>query len=392
MQDVDELIERHGGWAVAFQTGDARPSTTNPTAFRPRAVTPTSAERFVTCVPLFTLKAAAGAFGDPQRVEIEDDRAWVAVDTGRRLRQGMFVAQVIGKSMEPLITDGAWCLFGSPVTGTREGKTVLVQLRDAIDDETGERYTVKRYESEKITVDGTWQHAKIILKPVNAAFNAIELTDADEGQLQVIAEFLEVLSEPTSEVAEVERDPIDRPERSSATQPAKQASVAQSSFLVRNEKEPSEQRASPEQLDRDELVCMIRHLFSDAQIRDRDAAIRELAKELGYERAGSRIRETLDNALRTSVRRGVLANDSDGISIDVRRIEDYERDFLKDQFLASLEGRTWKERDDAIRDFARWLGFRRTGPVIETLSRSIINGLIREDRLESNGSSIRRSG
>ena len=36
-----------------------------------------------------------------------------------------------------------------PVEGTRQGKTVLVQLRDTTDPETSQRYTVKRYESEK---------------------------------------------------------------------------------------------------------------------------------------------------------------------------------------------------------------------------------------------------
>ena len=49
----------------------------------------------------------------------------------------MFVAQVVGKSMEPVIPDGAYCLFASPVTGTRQGKTVLVQLRNGADPETG---------------------------------------------------------------------------------------------------------------------------------------------------------------------------------------------------------------------------------------------------------------
>ena len=42
--------------------------------------------------------------------------------------------------------------------------------------------------------------------------------------------------------------------------------------------------------------------------------------------------------------------------------------------------------------FARWLGFRRTGPYIEDAAKSLINGLIREDRLESEGSEIRRRG
>ena len=96
-------------------------------------------ERYVTCVPLVPLKAAAGAFGQPQLVE-DDTWEWVAVETRRRLRPGMFVAQVVGHSMEPKIPDGSYCLF-APVSGTRQGKTILVQLHDRSDPETGQRYT-----------------------------------------------------------------------------------------------------------------------------------------------------------------------------------------------------------------------------------------------------------
>jgi hypothetical protein len=73
-------------------------------------------------------------------------------------------------------------------------------------------------------------------------------------------------------------------------------------------------------------------------------------------------------------------------------IEDYERAFLKDQFLASMHGLGWNDRDASIRRFARWLGFRRAGPAIDDAARSIIKGLIRDDRLESNGTQIRRTG
>ena len=55
-------------------------------------------------------------------------------------------------------------------------------------------YTVKRYESEKVTAaDGTWRHLKISLKPNNPDFVAIELTCDDEGSVQVVAELLEVV-------------------------------------------------------------------------------------------------------------------------------------------------------------------------------------------------------
>jgi len=107
----------------------------------------------------------------------------------------MFVAQVVGNSMEPAITDGSYCLFAAPVAGTRQGKTVLVQLRDATDPETGERYTVKRHESEKTKDGDAWRHARITLKPVNPNFEPIVLTGAEEGQVQVIAECVEVLGD-----------------------------------------------------------------------------------------------------------------------------------------------------------------------------------------------------
>ena len=161
--------------------------------FSLRIVQPRENEHFVSCVPLVPLKMAAGAFGDPGSTVV-DEYSWVAVDTRRKLRKGMFVAQVVGKSMEPSIPDGSYCLFSSPVSGTRQGKTVLVQLLDEIDPETGERFTVKRYESEKVEAeDGTWRHVKITLLPWNRDFDPIELTYDDEGRVMVVAELVEVL-------------------------------------------------------------------------------------------------------------------------------------------------------------------------------------------------------
>ena len=190
--DVD-LLRMHGGWPGAFQTAAEGAAAPAPTPFRPRIVEPKPEERYVTSVPFVPLKAAAGAFSDPQHVE-DDSFEWVAIESRHRLHPGMFVAQVVGKSMEPAIPDGAYCLFAAPVEGTRQGRTVLVQLRDATDPETGERYTVKRYESEKAHGGDSWRHATITLKPINPDFEPIVLTGADEGQLQVVAELIDVLA------------------------------------------------------------------------------------------------------------------------------------------------------------------------------------------------------
>ena len=150
-------------------------------------------ERYVTCVPLVPLEVAAGAFGDPQTVEAEGEWDWVEVDTARRLRPGMFVAQVTGRSMEPSVPDGSYALFRSPVEGSRQGKTVLVQLRGTVDPETGARYTLKRYESERVAEGDSWRHIRITLKPVNPEFDPIVISGADDGELTVVAELVDLL-------------------------------------------------------------------------------------------------------------------------------------------------------------------------------------------------------
>ena len=164
-------------------------------------------ERYVTCVPLVPLAVAAGAFGDPRNIETEADWKWVEAGSGRRLRPGMFVAQIAGRSMEPAIPDGAYGLFRAPVWGTRQGKTVLVQLRDTTDPETGARYTVKRYESEKAADGDSWRHARITLKPNNPEFEPIVLAGADEGEVAVVAELVEVVIATTpADVGEIGGD------------------------------------------------------------------------------------------------------------------------------------------------------------------------------------------
>ncbi len=160
-----------------------------------RIIQPRPDQRYVTCLPLVPLRAAAGAFGDPQHIseDVEWDD-WVVVNNGRKLRPGMFVAQVVGKSMEPMIPDGSYCVFSTPVEGTRQGKIVLAQLRNEPDPESGERYTVKRYSSVKTSDDeGIWRHVKITLQPVNRDFQPIVITADDEGTISVIAEFKYVL-------------------------------------------------------------------------------------------------------------------------------------------------------------------------------------------------------
>jgi phage repressor protein C with HTH and peptisase S24 domain len=140
---------------------------------------------FVTHLPRYSLAVAAGKFLENQEVVGE---AWEEVRSRLRLDDRMFVSRIVGHSMEPRIPDGSLCVFRSGVTGSREGRLVLVEALG-----TNDRYTVKRYHSEKRQrADGTWEHERIRLEPLNPEFEAWDL-DPEQDRFRIVAEFVEVL-------------------------------------------------------------------------------------------------------------------------------------------------------------------------------------------------------
>lgn len=143
---------------------------------------------FVTHLPRYSLAAAAGPFLENREVEAE---GWEEAPAGLRLSQEMFVALVQGRSMEPLIPDDSLCVFRRGVTGSRQGRLVLIE---ALGEGANDRYTVKRYRSEKaVDEDGEFRgHTRITLEPLNPEFAAWDLT-AEEDRYRIIAEFVQVL-------------------------------------------------------------------------------------------------------------------------------------------------------------------------------------------------------
>ena len=151
----------------------------------------------VIAAPVIDLRFAAGAFSDTQALE-DGAEVWVALPDWVRAQPGLFVAQVVGESMNRRIPNGSWCLFRANPPGTREGKVVVVQHRSIADPETGGRYTVKLYASEKVLEeDGGWRHQRITLRPDSdrPGFEplVIDLGDGDDG-FSVAAEMLMVLA------------------------------------------------------------------------------------------------------------------------------------------------------------------------------------------------------
>jgi len=146
--------------------------------------------KFVEFLPLYSLKAACGAFGEGQYAE---ETGWVKVEGLGRLNRNMFVVQARGRSMEPRIPDGSLCVFRANVVGSRQNKIVLVQHRGLYDPDHNGSYTIKTYTSEK-TYDretGQWQHERIVLKPLNPDYSPIVIEE--DGDFTVIGEFIDFL-------------------------------------------------------------------------------------------------------------------------------------------------------------------------------------------------------
>ncbi len=128
-----------------------------------------TAQPFVTHLPRYSLAVAAGPFLENRVIEEE---AWEEAPPGLRLTPEMFVARIAGRSMEPLIPDQSLCVFRRGVAGSRQGRLVLVE---ALDEGGNDRYTVKRYRSEKRADEGgrmgliqpgsAWNRSILRLKP-----------------------------------------------------------------------------------------------------------------------------------------------------------------------------------------------------------------------------------
>ena len=144
-------------------------------------------------VPIFDFKVAAGSFSEAQ---IVNDCDWVALPEPFVHKEGYFMVQVLGESMNKRIPNGAWCLFKTESGGSRDGKVVLVRHQCIQDVDLGGQYTVKTYHSEKTHGDdGSWRHSKIVLKPQTHlnGYEDIEILSDELDELEVVGELVAVV-------------------------------------------------------------------------------------------------------------------------------------------------------------------------------------------------------
>ncbi len=143
---------------------------------------------FENSIPLYSLKVAAGAFGELQQVE---DLEWLNIPEKIKPSKDLFACQVIGESMNKVIPNGALCLFRKYSGGSRNGQIVLVENTNMHDSDFGSCYTVKEYESKKYEDLDGWKHQSIVLKPLStdSSYENIVLEDEDMSTFKVIGTF-----------------------------------------------------------------------------------------------------------------------------------------------------------------------------------------------------------
>ncbi len=136
---------------------------------------------FIDAIPLYSLEAAAGAFGRFEEVRPE---SWVRTRGRTQPSPGLFVARVVGESMNRRIPSGSYCVFRAPPAGPLAGSIVLAQHRRIEDPDHGGQYTVKVYARDGRSV-------RLEPRSTSRRYRAISLRNG-EG-LSIVAELVEVL-------------------------------------------------------------------------------------------------------------------------------------------------------------------------------------------------------
>lgn len=144
--------------------------------------------KFIDFLPLYSIKAACGYFGEGDNVEEE---GWVRVEGLGKLNRNMYVVQAVGDSMEPIIQDGDYCVFRANPAGSRQGKIILAQHHSKYDPDYSGSYSIKTYTSrKKFDEYGNWMHEEIVLQPKNKSYNPIIINEEDSEDFRIVGEFV----------------------------------------------------------------------------------------------------------------------------------------------------------------------------------------------------------
>ncbi len=125
--------------------------------------------RFLKWLPLYSLHAACGKFGEEEMVE---PIGWVEVSGVRRRNENLFAVRAEGDSMEPQIKDGEICVFEYCEGTCGNNEIVLVEHASEIGDDMFGSYVIKKFVGIKKSGGG---YASVRLVPVNEDHDEVKL-------------------------------------------------------------------------------------------------------------------------------------------------------------------------------------------------------------------------
>lgn len=147
--------------------------------------------KYIDFLPLFSIKAACGYFGEG---EIVEETGWMKAEGVGRLNRNMFVVQASGHSMEPAINDGDYCVFRANPAGSRQGKIVLAEHHGFYESDYAGSYSIKKYTSRKsYDSEGVWAHEEIVLQPLNKDYTPIIIEEEHADEFRIVGEFIGVI-------------------------------------------------------------------------------------------------------------------------------------------------------------------------------------------------------
>ena len=155
-------------------------------------------------LPLYSVRAACGAFANEQEVETE---GWVDVSTsGIKAKENMFVVHAKGNSMEPRIHDNDLCVFQKYDGEELENQIVLTQLITH-DTDYGGMYTIKKFHAvQKPDEYGYMRNEKVELISYNSTYSPIILTGDDADYVKTVGVFVDVLRGSDKDAGSVTED------------------------------------------------------------------------------------------------------------------------------------------------------------------------------------------
>lgn len=131
-------------------------------------------------VPILSLEVAAGY---ARSGRVPSALGWtLLVD---RVDGRAFVAQISGRSMEPLIPERSWSLFRAADT-VAVGRIALFELHSRGEGDADRAYVVKKLAERS--------RKRIVLASANPAFAATELVEERGANVRIVAEWIRVVS------------------------------------------------------------------------------------------------------------------------------------------------------------------------------------------------------